>query len=100
MFLFQDLPLATLLGCHQFKPIMDKLFSESLKYRWLYPIGIAFEYNNKTHLTSKFSDAAKILGIPSEAAQSDPPPDSSLDDGNFLAQGHGGFRAHGDRDVL
>ena len=60
---FQDLSSATLMRRNAFRPITAKLSAENIRYRWLFPFGIAFEFQNKPYQTSNLNKAAKILGI-------------------------------------
>ena len=61
--IFQDLSAATLMRRQAFRPITTKLMAEKIRYRWLFPFGIAFEFQDKSFQTSNLGKAAKILGI-------------------------------------
>ena len=61
--LFQDLSPVTLARRNQFRPVTEKLRQEQIRYRWLFPFGIAFEYQNKAHRTASLEEAVRILQI-------------------------------------
>ena len=61
--LYQDIAPSTLTRRFQLKPVTDKLRQDKIRYRWTYPFGIAFEFNDRSHHATSLEEAAKIMGI-------------------------------------
>lgn len=61
--LYQDVAQATLQRRHQFRPVTTFLRDKHVKYRWTFPFGIVFQWNNKSCHYEEVADAVANLGL-------------------------------------
>ncbi|KAJ1117211.1 hypothetical protein NDU88_005411 [Pleurodeles waltl] len=69
--LYQDIAPATLARLQQFCPVAEALRAETLRYRWAFPFGLAFELHNKACHFTAADEAAAALGLQSESEGGD-----------------------------